>query len=74
MSSVHFTDNIKAGERIRKGDELGYFLFGGSDCVMLFSGKAGFTLSAKPASSDDTYANGFAKILCRAEYGRLTVK
>ena len=26
VSSVHFTDNIKVGERIHKGDELGYFL------------------------------------------------
>ena len=67
-------DNIKVGERIHKGDELGYFLFGGSDCVMLFSGKTGFSLSAKPASSDDTYANGYAKILCRAEYGRFVEK
>ena len=74
VSSVHFTDNVKIGKRINKGDELGYFLFGGSDCVMLFSGKTGFSLSAKPASSDDTYANGYAKILCRAEYGRFVEK
>jgi phosphatidylserine decarboxylase len=70
VSSVHFTENVQVGQRIEKGDELGYFLFGGSDCVMLFSSKTGFSLSAVPASSDDTYANGFAKILCRAEYGR----
>jgi phosphatidylserine decarboxylase len=70
VTSVHFTENVQVGQRIEKGDELGYFLFGGSDCVMLFSSKTGFSLSAVPASSDDTYANGFAKILCRAEYGR----
>ena len=70
VSSVHFTDNVQVGSRIEKGDELGYFLFGGSDCVMLFSSKTGFELSAQPAASDDTYANGYAKILCRAEYGR----
>ena len=62
--------NVKVGQRIEKGDELGYFLFGGSDCVMLFSSKTGFELTVQPASSDDTYANGYAKILCRAQYGR----
>ena len=65
---------VKVGERIEKGDELGYFLFGGSDCVMLFSAKTGFELTAQPAPSDDTYANGYEKILCRAQYGRFTRK
>ena len=74
VSSVHFTENVKVGERIEKGDELGYFLFGGSDCVMLFSAKTGFELTAQPAPSDDTYANGYEKILCRAQYGRFTRK
>ena len=69
VSSIHFTDNVKVGERIGKGDELGYFLFGGSDCVMLFEKKAGFRLTAQPASSEDTYANGYAKVLCRSRYG-----
>ena len=74
VSSVHFTENVKVGERITKGDPLGYFLFGGSDCVMLFSGKTGFELTAPKASSEDTYANGYAKVLCRAQYGRFVPK
>ena len=45
VSSVNFLDNIKKGVEVKKGDELGYFLFGGSDCVMLFEKKSGFKLT-----------------------------
>ncbi|MGE5243967.1 MAG: phosphatidylserine decarboxylase [Betaproteobacteria bacterium] len=34
ISSVNLTPQV--GEALRKGDEFGYFLFGGSDIVMLF--------------------------------------
>ena len=37
VSSVNLTP--EAGARLRKGDEFGYFLFGGSDIVMLFQDK-----------------------------------
>ncbi|HCI83230.1 MAG TPA: phosphatidylserine decarboxylase, partial [Lachnospiraceae bacterium] len=69
VSSVHFAEGVVPGAKIKKGDELGYFLFGGSDCAMLFEKKAGFELTCPPAPSDDTYANGYAKVLCRAQYG-----
>lgn len=72
VSSVHFSEGIKPGAEIQKGTELGYFLFGGSDCVMLFSKKAGFRITAPKASVDDTYANGYAKLQCRSEYGRFS--
>jgi phosphatidylserine decarboxylase precursor len=36
VSSVNFDKNVKAGVEVKKGDELGYFLFGGSDFVMIF--------------------------------------
>lgn len=29
-------DNVKVGKKVQKGDPMGYFLFGGSDIVMLF--------------------------------------
>ena len=69
VSSVHVAEGVVPGAKIKKGDELGYFLFGGSDCAMLFEKKAGFELTCPPAPSDDTYANGYAKVLCRAQYG-----
>jgi phosphatidylserine decarboxylase precursor len=37
VSSVNLTS--EAGARLRKGDEFGFFMFGGSDMVMLFQSK-----------------------------------
>src|SRR5262249_13762303 len=37
VSSVHLTP--EAGARLQKGDEFGFFMFGGSDIVMLFQSK-----------------------------------
>lgn len=36
ICSVNFLDNIKVGTELHKGDEMGYFLFGGSDVCLLF--------------------------------------
>lgn len=44
ISSVNLTP--KAGAELRKGDEFGYFLFGGSDIVILFQ-NPGVTLDAR---------------------------
>lgn len=48
VSSVNFEDTLKVGDVVKKGDPLGYFLFGGSDIVMIFQPKAGFELDIKP--------------------------
>ena len=37
VSSVNLTPEV--GAVLQKGDEFGYFLFGGSDIVMLFQDK-----------------------------------
>lgn len=37
VSSVNFEDTVTVGAEVGKGDPLGYFLFGGSDIVMVFS-------------------------------------
>src|SRR5215472_9668294 len=37
VSSVNLTPEV--GARLRKGDEFGFFMFGGSDVVMLFQSK-----------------------------------
>lgn len=71
VSSVNFTDNIQVGQKVTKGDILGYFLFGGSDCVMLFQKESGFQITA-PAGEQSGYANGYAHIYCNQEYGRFT--
>ena len=66
ICSVKFEDNIHAGTRVKKGDMLGCFLFGGSDIVMIFQNKAGFVINA--ATSGQSYQH----ILMGEKYGVLT--
>jgi len=46
VGSVNLESNVKAGTQVKKGDMLGYFLFGGSDFIMLFQDGVDFTLDA----------------------------
>ena len=46
VASVNITEGLQVGQRVEKGDELGYFLFGGSDFVFVFQNDAGFRLSS----------------------------
>jgi phosphatidylserine decarboxylase len=69
VSSVNFEKTVKTGNMVKKGDMLGYFLFGGSDFVVLFQGKVGFRLTV-PKRSDGTCHH----VLMGEEYGKLTVK
>lgn len=69
VSSVNFLETVKPGTEVRKGDELGYFLFGGSDCVMLFEGRSGFRLTVGKGEKGG-YSAGYRHVLCREEYGR----
>ncbi len=69
VSSVNFIETVKPRTKVKKGDELGYFLFGGSDCVMLFEGKSGFKLSVGEGKKGG-YSAGYRHVLCREEYGR----
>jgi len=69
VCSVNFENNIKVGSTVKKGDMLGYFLFGGSDVVMLFQKQVDFALTAPKEQ------NGNCKhILMGEEYGRLTLR
>ena len=54
ISSVNFEKNIQVGATFKKGDMLGYFLFGGSDFVMLFQKNAKFKLTA-PMNDTNRY-------------------
>lgn len=46
VSSINFSDGLKVGDKVKKGDELGYFLFGGSDFVLVFQKEADFQLTS----------------------------
>ena len=61
ISSVNFEDTVVPGAKVRKGDPLGFFLFGGSDIIMIFSRERSFDMTAK---KDVHYVMG-------GEYGRL---
>lgn len=69
VSSVIFDEKVAAGNRFKKGDELGYFLFGGSDFVILFQDKSHFKLTAKKAG-DGSFKHGHMG----QEYGQLSSK
>ena len=69
VCSVNFEKSVKVGSTVKKGDMLGYFLFGGSDCVILFQKKVDFRLTA-PKERDDTCKH----ILMGEEYGRVTLR
>jgi len=51
VSSVNFEDEVAVGHTAGKGDMLGYFLFGGSDFILLFQDVAGFELTASMQDS-----------------------
>ena len=69
VSSVNYEDTVKVGKTVKKGDMLGYFLFGGSDFVLLFQSKVDFKLTA-PKGSKSTYKH----ILMGEAYGKLTIR
>jgi phosphatidylserine decarboxylase precursor len=69
VSSVNFEDTVKVGNSVKKGDMLGYFLFGGSDYVMLFQSNIDFKLTV-PQESDGTYQH----VLMGEKYGELAVR
>jgi len=48
VSSVNFEKTVAPGAKVKKGDMFGYFLFGGSDIVMLFQKEASFEMTAPP--------------------------
>jgi phosphatidylserine decarboxylase len=67
VCSVNFEKNLKVGQKVRKGDMLGYFLFGGSDFVMIFQKNVGLILNAPKDKKNQSYE----KILMGEYYGKL---
>lgn len=69
ISSVNFEETVRVGGKVKKGDPLGYFLFGGSNIVMLFQEGVEFALMV-PKEGEREYAHR----LMGEAYGRLTIK
>lgn len=55
VGSVNFEQSVKVGQMVKKGDGLGYFLFGGSDFIMIFQDKVRLTLDAPKESNSNYY-------------------
>ena len=68
VSSVNFEPNLREGDRVKKGDPLGYFLFGGSDFVFVFQRGVMFEMTAPRSEAAGEYEH----ILMGEEYGKLT--
>lgn len=68
VSSVNFEKGLKVGDKVNKGDMLGYFLFGGSDFVVLFQKGVTFTLTP-PQQADGSYPH----LLMGEELGRVSL-
>lgn len=54
VSSVKLS--VKKGDVLKKGDEISTFLFGGSDIIYVFQGKAGLSVDDFVPSKDGTYS------------------
>ena len=67
VSSVNFEENIEPGNVVRKGDPLGYFLFGGSDIILLFQNEVEFKLTV-PKEENGEYSH----LLMGEIYGTLS--
>ena len=54
ICSCNWEKNLKVGDTVKKGDPMGYFLFGGSDICMVFQKEADFDFIPK-ADKDGKY-------------------
>ena len=70
VSSVNFEESVQVGAKVKKGDMMGTFLFGGSDIVMLFQKQVEFKMLDMPGMDNGTYEH----MLMGEAYGQLTVK
>lgn len=57
VSSVTFEPALKPGVRVRKGEVMGHFLFGGSDFVLLFQAGHAFTQDSPRADAQQGYSH-----------------
>jgi phosphatidylserine decarboxylase precursor len=55
VGSVNFEKNITPGMKVKKGDMLGHFAFGGSDFILIFQENVSFTLDAPRQEGSASY-------------------
>lgn len=69
VSSCNFTEGLSVGDKVDKGDELGYFLFGGSDIVMIFQDDVDVNMVVPEDGN-----GGYSHVLMGEPYAELTKK
>ena len=69
VSSCNFTEGLSVGDKVEKGDELGYFLFGGSDIVMIFQDGVDVNMVVPEDGK-----GGYSHVLMGEPYAELTKK
>jgi phosphatidylserine decarboxylase precursor len=70
VSSVNLESNVKKGLKVKKGDPLGCFLFGGSDFVMVFEEKANFKMTVPETGKNlGGYDGGYEHVMMGMQYG-----
>ena len=69
VSSCNFTEGLSVGDKVEKGDELGYFLFGGSDIVMIFQDGVDVNMVVPEDGN-----GGYSHVLMGEPYAELTKK
>ena len=68
ICSCNWEETVKVGAKVKKGDPMGYFLFGGSDIVMVFQAGIRVDFLCKEEESGD----GYKHILMGEEYINLS--
>lgn len=68
ICSCNWEENLTVGNKVEKGDPMGYFLFGGSDIVMVFQAGVHVELLCPP----DEAGTGYSHILMGEPYASLS--
>ena len=68
ICSCNWEENLKVGSKVEKGDPMGYFLFGGSDIVMVFQSCVDVEFLC------EAEGDGYAHILMGEPYANLIRK
>lgn len=69
ICSVNWIPELKVGQQLKRGDEMGFFMFGGSDVIMIFQRNVHVTLTTKPDGE-----GGYQHLLMGEAYARLGVE
>lgn len=68
ICSCNWEENLSVGSKVEKGDPMGYFLFGGSDIVMVFQSGVDVDFLCEKEGE------GYAHVLMGQPYANLTKK